>query len=113
MQSTQHAPHQRSCPVNQPLHLIHVLHRRRQVLKPIFGNQDVILDPHATDIPILVQHLEVDVRGMNRVAEVRLDNKAAEVNLCVIENGLLVCIIWSGKWGGGEGGKKDLHQVQR
>ncbi len=94
-------------PVDQPLHLIHVLHRRRQILKPVFGNQDIVLDPHPAHLPILVQHLEIDVRGVNRVAEVGLDDKAAEVNLrdpkCFISMGRMK----------GRGKRENLHQVRQ
>jgi hypothetical protein len=67
--------------INNPLHLIHILHRRRQILIPILRNQDIILDSNASYIPILIQYIEIDVCRMNRISEIRLDDESAEINL--------------------------------
>lgn len=67
--------------IDQFLHLSNVLNSRRQVLIAIFGNQDVIFNSHTSNLPEFVQHIEVYVRGVNRICEVWLDDKAAEVNL--------------------------------
>ena len=56
------------------------LGRRRQVLVPVLGNQDAILDAHAADVPVLVQHLGVDVLSVIGVGEEEgLDVGAVEV----------------------------------
>jgi len=67
--------------INNPLHLIHILHGRRQILIPILRNQDIILDSNASYIPILIQYIEIDVCRMNRISEIRFNDESAEVNL--------------------------------
>jgi hypothetical protein len=67
--------------INNPLHLIHILHSRRQILIPILRNQDIILDSDASNIPILIQYIEIDICCMNGISQVRFDDESAEVNL--------------------------------
>lgn len=56
------------------------LGRRGQVLIPVLRDEDVVLDPHATHVPVLVQHFRVNVLRVDRVPEeVRVEVLAAEV----------------------------------
>jgi hypothetical protein len=47
--------------INNPLHLIHILHGRRQILIPFLRNQDIILDSNASYVPVLIQYIEIDI----------------------------------------------------
>jgi hypothetical protein len=83
---------------NDPLHLLHILHCRRQILITVLRDQDIIyntsvsqrhhqfsckqtFNTDASNVPVLLQHGHVDVRGMDGIAEVRLNDEAAEVDL--------------------------------
>jgi hypothetical protein len=50
----------------------------------ISRNENVVLDPDAAYCPILIQHIEVDVRCMHGVDQIGLDDEAAEVNLLLL-----------------------------
>lgn len=65
--------------INHPQHGL-PLGRRRQVLEPVLGDEDVVLDAHAADVPVAVELGLVDVLGVLGVLEeVALDVLAAEV----------------------------------
>lgn len=56
------------------------LGRRRQILVPVLGDQDAVLDAHAAHVPVPVEHLGVDVLGVIGVGEEEgLDVGAVEV----------------------------------
>ena len=60
-------------------HLL-ALGRPRQVLVPVLGDEDVVLDPHTAHVPVPAQRLLIDVLGVDGVPEeVALDVLAAEV----------------------------------
>ena len=60
-------------------HLL-ALGRPRQVLVSVLGDEDVVFNSHSAHVPILVQHLLVDVLGVDGVPEeVALNVLAAEV----------------------------------
>jgi hypothetical protein len=67
--------------INNPLHLIHILHGRRQILIPFLRNQDIILDSNTSYVPVLIQYIEIDICCMNGISEIRLDDESAEINL--------------------------------
>lgn len=67
--------------INQRLHLLYSLWSRSQVLIARLSNQDIILNPHASDLPILLQHLFVDILSVFRILEIWLDDEFAEVDL--------------------------------
>ncbi len=66
---------------DNPLNLIDILNSGRQVVVSVLGDQDVVLDTNSANLPVLVQNLEVDVWSVDRVAQVWVDDKLAEVNL--------------------------------
>jgi len=67
------------CAVDDIPHVV-TLRRLSQVLIPVLGDEDVVLDAHAADIPVLVELLFVDVPGVYGVVEeIALDVLATEV----------------------------------
>ena len=86
-------------PADDPLQLLRVLGRVGEVHVARLRDDEVILDPdsvslmpdgaetmqpnspHATDVPVLVQHVLVDELGVHRVLQVWVDDEFAEVNL--------------------------------
>lgn len=70
-----------SLAINNPLHLLHILYRRRQILIPIIRYQYIIFNPHPTHSPVFVQDVLVDVLGVLWVLQVGIDYETAEVDL--------------------------------
>ena len=95
------------------LHLIHILDRRRQILVPIFRNEDIILDAHTAYIPVLIQNIEVDVCSVYRVSEVRLDYEAAEVDLVCMSVSVLLWFFRMLVLGINRGMGGYIHQAQQ
>lgn len=67
--------------IDQLLHLSHILNRGSQIHISILGDQEIVLNPHTSNIPILVEHIKVDVCSMDWVPQVWLDDEPAEVDL--------------------------------
>lgn len=67
--------------VDHLLHFIDILNRRGQILIASLRDEDIVLDTDTADLPILIQQLSVNMSSMDRIAQIRLDDKVAEVNL--------------------------------
>ena len=72
--------------VDNVKHLL-ALGRRRQVLVPVLGNEDVVLDADAPDAVVSFEDFLVDELGVRRVVEeVALNVLAAEIAVCLVSN---------------------------
>lgn len=63
-------------------------------------DQDVVLNPHAADVPVLIQYCRVNVLGVDGVLQEGLDYEAAEVDLRRVSSALA------------NTPEDDLHQAQ-
>lgn len=63
------------------LYVLGLLDCRGQVLISCLGNKYIILDSHAADGPVLLQHICVNELAVLWVLEVRFDDEPAEVDL--------------------------------
>jgi hypothetical protein len=52
------------------------------------GDEDVVLNPDSTNIPVLVEDVHVDILKVNRIPQVGLDDEPAEVNLTTCQQSL-------------------------
>lgn len=66
-----HAPRPSSPPSSDSLNLSHRLGQRlgREVLVPIRGNEKVILDAHASNVPVASELLGVEMRRVGKGSE--------------------------------------------
>lgn len=72
--------------VDDFFHLIDILDGSGQVIITSLGDQDIVLDTDASNGPVLLQNLEVDVWGVDWITEVWLNNEVAEVDLSQLVN---------------------------
>lgn len=63
------------------MQLLNGLRRTSKILIAILGNQDIILDAHTANLPVLVQHALINELGVLVVLEVGLDDEVAEIDL--------------------------------
>ena len=87
--------------VDDPFHLLHILHRRRKILIAILRNKHIVcspevshhnpipsppqnialtFDPYPSHLPIPLEHLLIDMLLVHRIHQIRLHNKPTEVD---------------------------------
>jgi hypothetical protein len=86
---------------SQLLHLFNGLGRRGQILIAVLGDMDIVLDAHATNLPVPVQDSSINVLAQLWRFQIRVNNETAEVNLGMISTNAEIETV------------QDLRQAQR